>query len=253
VRVPTHLAATTTAIALLSACAPPLIAPEDRARICEVAVVRKVESVAFRANPYSDPVGGPLGGAATGALLGVQGGLLGIPLGAAIGLATGAACGAAALAHPDADAKFRKVLEAADTDALRRALQADANAARPECESRTNAAAPGLPDTLVEIDKVEVGMGCAYGKQSLRSSVQWRVLTASDRRLLGETTTNCNLSSSKEFGEWFADPVQARNEVERLLAKTGQWMAAQLRASGGRSECSIDLDAAGSSSATQAQ
>jgi hypothetical protein len=236
VRIPARLAMTTTVIILMSGCARPLIAPDiapdDGARICEVAVEEKGESVAFHQSVASHPAGG--------LAMGLVGAFWCGPLcivwppvaavGATIGLVAGTICGAAALAHPEAEAQFRSFLEASQKDILKQTLLTAANSPRPECSSRKIVAGPGMADTIIEMDEVTVGMGCLVGKQALGSVVRWRVLDATDRRVLGESETRCTLTSSNDFEEWYADPAQARAEIEQLLARTGQEMAAQLRA-----------------------
>jgi hypothetical protein len=243
---------TTMAIVLMSGCARPLIAPDDRARICEVAVEEKGEAVTFRPNALSHPVGGPVMGALGGALGGASAvyfnpytALIAIPVGATIGLAAGTVCGAAASAHPEAEAQFRSVLETSRKDILKQTLLGAANSARPECGGRTIVAGPGIADTIIDVDEVSLGTGCLFGKQGLTSVVRWRVLDATDRRVLGESETRCTLSSSSSIEEWYADPAQARAEIELLLARTGREMAAQLRAPRKLEPCRIDLNKAG--------
>jgi len=222
-------------------CTPTLLAPDDRGRVCQVTVDDQFASPVFHANPLSNAQGG-LVGAAGGALQGMVGDPLAwivtVPLGAVIGGIGGAACAAASQSHPDADADFEKILKAADAGYLKRALQADLNAPRAECSrAQVGVSAATAPDTVVEIQTVAVSMACVFGPQEYGLAVKWRVMTAEDRRVLGEATTTCSMTSFKDVDEWFADRDQARVEIERVLTKTGQRMAAQMLSSWGLSKC----------------
>jgi hypothetical protein len=227
----------------VSACMRGLLVPEDRTHVCQVAVEDKSDSPVFHANPLSSPAGG-LVGAGEGALGGLLYGggslltLITLPIGAVIGAAGGTACAAASLNHPTAEADFEMLLQAASRGALRDALEADSSAPRPACRSTTgDASAVTAVDTIVEIEKIDAGMACAFGKQEYWISVKWRAMTATTHRVLGETTTRCSQTSFLDVDEWFADPDQALVEIERVLAATGRRMARQLVSSGGPLEC----------------
>jgi hypothetical protein len=235
-KMPARIAVAVMGIGLLPGCATALIATEDRGQICEVSVADNSGSPAFRANPYSNPVTGPVGGAGTGAAAGAVASLyflpmaiVTVPLGAVMGAVSGTACAAAAAARPTAEAEFQQLIGKANAGGLKQALQGDLNARRPECSRREpNAPGAGTPDTVVEIDKVELGMGCAFGKQNISITVQWRAMGATDRKLLGQTTTRCGQGSSRDVDEWFADMGQARAEIDHLLVRAGQRIAAEL-------------------------
>jgi hypothetical protein len=221
---------------LLASCAPGMLMRSDRYRICSVAVVEKVESPAFRANPLANPTG-PVSGAAGGALAGltVPGAwpfvFITVPVFAALGAIGGAACSAGASAHPDANANFQAILADADARAQARAISAAAVASLPRdtCAARTaEAGAVPTPDAVIELDTLDIGMACPTGKQSFGASVQWRVLDGADGHELAAGTTRCVFSSSSEFGEWFADTGRARAEVELLLTGTGKRIAEQV-------------------------
>ena len=229
------LAATASAVitvCLFTACARgPLLAPDDRRQVCRFAVDEKFGAAAFHANIFSSSAGG-LVGAGAGALGGLQGGLLAIftvPIGAAIGAVGGTACGVASLEHPTAEAEFEKFLHDADASALKRALEAALNSPRAECgQARMAGSATMDPDAVIEIEKLDVGMSCLLGQQEYWIAVQWRTITAKAQRALNWTTTRCTQTSFRSVDDWFGNPDQARKEIERVLAKTGQRMAAEL-------------------------
>jgi hypothetical protein len=230
-------------IGLLAACASPLLAPDDRKNVCQVAVDRKFGSPVVHTNPYSSPAGG-LTGAAGGALAGLVAfppspmWFLMVPVGAVYGATRGAACAAASQSHPNAEADFEKFLKAADASKLTRTLEADLNAPREGCAAaQAGASAAPVPDTIIEIEKVDVGMGCAIGKQEYWISVKWRALVAANRRVLVETTTRCSQKSFLGVDDWFADPDRARLEIENVLESIGRRMASGLLSPQVPSEC----------------
>ena len=172
-RVSPTIATAALTIGLVGACAPPLLAPDDRNRVCQVAVYEKFGSPVFHPNPLSSPAGG-LAGAAGGALSGiaavpnVYAWIITVPLGAAIGAVGGTACAAASQSHPNAEADFEKILKAVDAGTLTRALEADLNEPRAGCApAQASTSAARLPDTIIEIENVDVTMGCVFGKQRI--------------------------------------------------------------------------------------
>ncbi len=131
------------------------------------------------------------------------------------GATRGAACAAASQSHPNAEADFEKILKAADAGKLTQALEADLNAPREGCASaQAGASAAPVPDTIIEIEKVDAGMGCAIGKQEFWISVKWRALVAGNRRVLAEAATRSGQKSFLDVDDWFADPDRARLEIE---------------------------------------
>ncbi len=160
---------------------------------------------------------------------GFPGAIITVPLGVVIGAVGGTACAVASLNHPTANEEFQQILGAADISILKRSLEKAVNAPRAECSLvRADGSAPVAPDAVIEIEKIELGMACQYGQQAYWIAVQWRVTDATKQRVLGSTTTHCSQKSSRNIDEWFANPVQARTEIDHTLAKTGQHMAAQL-------------------------
>jgi hypothetical protein len=252
----TTLITALTAVGLLSGCTFGLLAPEDRRHVCRVEVVEQYEFPVLRASPLSHPASGVAAGAAGGALAGLMYGIgpqfvVTVPLGAVIGATGGAVCGAAALSHPDAEAEFQQMLEAAGPGVLKRAMEADLNAPRAGCE-RVQADATAGPDTIVELERADVDMGCALGRQEYFIGVTWRALTAADQRVLATRTTHCRHTSYRDFDAWFANPDAARAEIGRVLAVTGQRIAAELLSTGLMSDCVIRSGKSGATEETSA-
>ena len=222
-------------IALLTACAVPLLGSGERKEVCQVVVDGKSGSPKFQPNPLSNPAGG-----LTGAGLGALGGLwlppsilliFTVPIGAAIGAASGSACAVASLAHPTADADFTGVLLAADTGVLARAVEAGFNAPRAECSpSRPDRTSAAGPDGVVTIEKLRVGMGCMLGRMEYWIAVDWRTVNLRSKKELNSTTTRCAFTSNLDVDEWFADGARAQQEIEAVLAATGRRMVLQLLA-----------------------
>lgn len=103
------------------------------------------------------------------------------------------------------------------------------NSPRAECDrAPTRGVDTPAPDAVVEIEKVDVGMSCVFGQQEYWVAVQWRTVTSQSRRVLNWSTTRCTAISTRTVDDWFANPDQARLEVEWVLAKTGQRMASEL-------------------------
>jgi hypothetical protein len=228
-------------VCILSACATALLALDERKQVCEVRVDETFGAPVYHPNPLSSLVGVAVG-AGGGALRGVGTGypFVGIPLGAAIGGLYGAACSAASASHPDAEANFQKILQAAEAGSLKRAMEAELNVPRAGCvRPASDPPATVEPDTIVEVRKVDVTMGCLFGKQEYWITVDWKVTTAAGSRVLAETTTRCSQKSSRGVDEWFAAPDQARLEVERVLGKVGQRMAEELLSPMRLSECAF--------------
>jgi hypothetical protein len=229
----------------VTACAAPLLSPEDRKQVCSVAVAGTADGPAFRENVFAGPAGG-LAGAGVGALQGLiysggYGAIVTVPLGALIGAVGGTACAASGLSHPNAQADFERLLKAADAGALPRALEAEMNAPRAEC---SRPGAPG-PDATVDIEKLESGMACVYSRQQYWIAVQWRTRIAATGRELNRTTTRCEQTSYRTVDDWFGDPERARAELENAFAATGRRMAGQLLAKDMPYECQLHSDATG--------
>ena len=91
---------------------------------------------------------------------------------------------------------------------------------------------------MIEIENVDIVMGCAFGKQEYWLGVKWRVIKTSEGRVLGEKTTRCRQESYRDVDDWFADSDEARMEIEGALTKTGHRMAKEL-ATSGVSECRL--------------
>lgn len=218
---------------LLSACANPLLAPDDRNHVCRVVVEEQFGSPIFHANVLASPAGG-LVGAGQRALLGFNSSILAIftvPIGAAIGAAASSACVAASLNHPAAEADFERLIRATDTGVLKRTLEVELNAPRPECDrAYTDGSTSSVPDTIVEILKIESGMSCAFDPEEYWIAAQWKTIDVKTQRTLNLTTTRCVQTSSRNVDDWFANQDQAQAEIEQALAGTGKRVAAQLLA-----------------------
>jgi hypothetical protein len=232
---------------LISGCASPLLAPGDLKHVCQVAVEEKFGASVFHKNVLSSAAGVPVS-AAHGALKGLALGLavfpaapaaiLTTPAGALFGVVRGVACSAASLEHPTADADFERILHAADAGILKRTLEADLNVPRPDCNNAGTAGlAKATPDTVVEIEGIDAGMGCLDGQQEYWISVQWRTISNQTGRVLNSTTTKCAQVSSRYVDDWFANPDRATAEIERALTGTGHRMAMELLAKDKLSEC----------------
>ena len=229
------LPAVAVAIGFLTACTTPLLTPDQRKEVCQVVVDEKFGSPVFEPNVLSNPAGG-----LTGAGLGALGGLVvapnilmifTIPIGAAIGAAGGSACGVASLAHPTADADFVSVLRAADVGLLARTVEAEFNAPRAECgQPRADRASAAGPDGVIEIEKIRVGMGCVLGQMEYWIAVDWHTMNLRSKRTLNSTLTRCAFTSIRNVDDWFANPHQAKQELERVFAATGRRMVLQLLA-----------------------
>lgn len=227
-------------VCLLSACAPALLAPDERKQMCTVRVEDKFGSPVFHANPLSNPAGAVVG-AGAGALAGIGPGMIfAVPIGAAVGAAYGAACGTASLGFPNADADFQAILRSADAGSLKRALVAALNAPHDGCARPSADASEAMaPDTIVEIRSVGVTMGCLFGQQEYWVTVKWGVTSAPGLKVLAEPTTTCNHKSTRPVGEWFAKPDDAKAEVGHVLGRIGERMAAELLSPVGLSECKL--------------
>ncbi len=143
----------------------------------------------------------------------------------------GAACGAASVTHPNADADFQAIFRGANRGVLSEALETALNAPRAGCAPVAAAGTSAAPaDTVIEIEGIDVTPGCTYGDWDYAVSVQWRAIRAADRVVLVTATTQCRESTNREVDEWFADSAGARSEIERVLALTGQRIAAELLA-----------------------
>jgi hypothetical protein len=219
-------AAALLAMGLLSACTSALLTPEDRGRICRVAIQESPESLAFRANPLANPVGGPVIGTGVGLVTMFTPYFFVAPVIAV----HGAACGAGSVIHPNAEADFQAIFRSAGRCVLGQALEAALRAPRAGCAPASGGLSAAAPDTVIEIEGIDVESGCAYGDWDYVVSVKWRATRATDRTLLVAAKTQCRERTNREVDAWFADPVQARLEIERVLALTGQRIAAELLA-----------------------
>lgn len=231
------------AIGVLSACTPAMLAPDDRKDVCQVLVLAtpELESPGFQPHPLSHPEGGVPGGMAAGAGMGALAGtwvglhflpavVLTAPVGAVYGAGYGADCAAAGLSHPTAETDFKEIFLAVYPGILRQALEAELNAPREGCpRGQVESVSAVAPDTVIEIQGVEFGMGCAFGKQQYWIELKWRAVNAMSKRVLGEAKTRCHQTSFREVDDWFADRERARAEIEGVLARTGKWMAGKLQ------------------------
>jgi hypothetical protein len=208
----------------LQACAPGALLPDDRSRVCHVAVEKSPDAIAFKANLLAGPVKGPL--------VGTVGGLLSVfpygPLAVVVPVA-GIACGIASATYPNAEADLRAVFESADHGELTRALGDEFTTRLTECRRvRQQESGADVPDTIVRIDKVEYQWNCLQDKQAYAIKVKWRALSADGSRVFADAITQCNHESSRKVDEWSADPSWARLEVARALAKTGKRVALEI-------------------------
>jgi hypothetical protein len=236
------------ALAMLAGCAAPSLSPDDRAKMCRIAVETKFDRPTFKPNVLSNAAGGAVG-AAGGALGGLQGGMLAIftvPLFAAIGAGAGTACAIAAIQHPSADADFERWLNAAGSGALTRTLQTELD--RPRAECRSPAPPDARPDAVIEIQKIEAGMSCLLGKQRYWIAVDWRAVSTRTGNVLTWASTRCAQASDRSVDAWFADPEFAKAEIERVLAGTGQRIAMEFFAQERLTACAFESkDDSGSS------
>ena len=221
-----------TACALLASCASPYVRIDDRQEACDIQVVDRYDHPAFEPNPLSSS-SGAASGAGRGFLAGLQGGgleaLVLAPLGALIGAGYGASCASAASRHPTANADFERILLQADRAALRRTLEARLNAPRPECRTTVprDAQQARAPDAVLEITQLRAGMACLGSRQEFWMAAAWKTVTTRTSRVLNESNTMVRYESSREVGDWFAHPVEAREEVELLMGRLGEAMASQ--------------------------
>jgi hypothetical protein len=233
----------------LASCAAPLLTPDERKQVCHVAVKEKFSAPEFRPNPLSSPAGG-LAGAGAGALMGLQGGplaILPVPIGAVVGAASGAVCAAAGIDHPTADADFQGLLRACDIGVLAGTVETALNAPRSECIPGPGAdATPAQHDSVVEIEKIQMGMGCLYGQMEYGIAVEWRTVNLRSGKELNSTATRCAVKSFHDVDAWFADRGRAQAEIESALAATGRRMALQLLTQDVlRGECRLQANEAG--------
>jgi hypothetical protein len=115
----------------------------------------------------------------------------------------------------------------ADRGALKRALEAEFGAPRPSCRKLPEGAI-ALPDTVIRIDSVVLTMGCPTGRQSYYITVKWRAMSATDRKVLAESTARCMQVSAQDVDAWSTDAEHACAEVNGALARTAQRIAAEL-------------------------
>lgn len=236
-----RLATAAATAGLLPACVGPSLAPEDRQRHCRAAVEERFGAAEFRPNPLSR-ADGALTGAAEAAGFGILGGnVLVALLLAPAGALKGTACAAGSLAHPTADADFERALRAADAGVLMRALAESLDAPRAECDDVRHAApATAAPETFVGIDRIAVGMGCLFGRQTYTIDVEWRATRARTGEVLAQGGSTCGVTSFRGIDEWFAKPEQARDEIERALAATGRHVALQIVGAGANLPCMLE-------------
>jgi hypothetical protein len=228
---------------LLAACARPLLAPADRNLVCEIGVADIAVAPVFHDNALAGPAGGLLGaaqGAAQGSF-GGMGAIITMPLGALIGAVGGSVCAAAGMNHPTAPADFEKLLHAADTGALKRALEAELNAARAECSPSRKAG----PVATITIEKIDAGMGCPVGQLEYWIAAQWRTRIPATGRELNWTSTRCTLTSFRTVDDWFTDAERARAEIGNGFAAVGRRIGTELVSTEMTYECKLRSDAAG--------
>lgn len=235
---------------LLSACTPSVLVPDGDKHVCRVTVVEKFGPIVLLPNPLSGPSGGAaMGVDESGASIAFRSGIsaagLFAPFIAIGGAVNGAACAAASLSHPSAEADFDKVLRSADAGSMKRALVAslDTAWAGPGCARAV--ASGAATDITVEIEKIVVMMGCAYGAQGYWIDVAWRSMATTGRQLQSAPTTFCEFRSDRDVDAWFADPDQARSEIEQVMARVGHQMAATLVHGDSSSSCSLRVGQAG--------
>ena len=213
----------------ISACTPTLLGSGEREAICRVVVEEQFNAVDIQANPVANPAGGAVFGAGSAALIAL--GIVALnPIAViqgAAGVAAGLGCGAAGAAHPNAETDFRKIVVMADRGVLKRALEAEFGAPRPSCRNVPEGAT-ALPDTVIQIDSVVLTMGCPTGRQSYYITVKWRAMSATDRKVLAESTTRCMQVSAQDIDTWSVDGEHACAEVNGALARTAQRIAAEL-------------------------
>lgn len=236
-----RIAAALLVTSVLSACVkPPMLPPEDRKEICRVAVQETFETPVFHPPPFYETPGGPVAGAAGGALAGAGAGayvglylwpaiIVTAPVGTVIGAIHGAECAAAGQSHPTAEADFERIFRLAYSGKLKQAMEAELNTPRDGCERASPAASPDIaPDTVIEIQGVDVYMGCPVREQPYWIKIEWRVRSTRGKGELARITTECYQTSFLDHEAWFADPEKARKEIEGVLVKAGQLIAAAL-------------------------
>ena len=180
---------------LLSACAGPLLAPEERKQVCQVAVDAKFGAPTSIASVSNSA--GWLSGTAAGAWQALSvparwAWIVTVPVGAAVGAVearpvrwrTRATHRQRGYREDSEDGRCRQPRPCAS----KRISTHHARDARRE--NRMLSTAP-VPDTVIEIEDVDVTTGCAFGKQEYVVAVKWRVLIAADGRQRAETTTRC--------------------------------------------------------------
>ena len=212
-------------IALLALMVVPGCANMLPAEVCRIEADARLPQPEFAANPLSNQAGAAAG-AGLGALSGLSWGpaaVIAVPVYAIFGAGAGAACADAASRHPSADADFKKILSTVDMSVLKRALDLELTKPRAACQpAKPGTPASFQPDAVVEIEKVETGMGCLLGKQGFWIAVHWRVVSARGGDVLTASKETCSVTSLRSVDDWFADPVYARTEIEHLLAATGR-------------------------------
>lgn len=247
-----RMQATLLAIGILSACTPAMLSRDDRKDVCQVAVLASpgFESPLFEPSPFSQTDGGVVGAMAAGAGWGAFAGTVGFPIipawivtgpiGALYGAAYGAECVAAGRSHPNAEGDFKELFLKTYPGSLKEGLETDLSAPREGCPGAQAGTAPAIsPDTIIEIQEVKFGMGCAFEKQTYWVHVKWRALTAMNKRVLGETETLCFQTSFWEVDDWFADPERARAEIDGMLNMVGKRMAGLLLSEGESPVCQL--------------
>jgi hypothetical protein len=224
---------------VMCGCAHAPTAPADPGRLCRITVEDRFGPPVFRADAASGPANA-LGAAASVAVLSIM-----LPpfapflIGTALG--AGLSCGASAVAYPNAEAALQAIAPKADRGTLTRALAAEldvpgAGCERASADTRGGAAA----DAVVQVESVGYHVICPLSDAyAYLVHVKWRVTTATDHRALGERAMVCIQHSWKGVDAWPADPDYARAEIERVLARIGQRMAAELRSPGALGVCSL--------------
>lgn len=205
----------------LAGCANPRLWPEDRKEACRIQVEEKFDRAVFRPNSLSSGAG-TLSGAGQGFLAGLSfgyGSIIAAPIGLIVGAGYGTSCAVANAQRPNANADFERLLQEADAHAIKRALEAGLEAPRSECD----ASASGH-DAVVEIQKIEAGMACLHGRQEFTLAVKWRTVTAKGK-VLNESNVQHASKSSRGVDDWFANPDEARKEIEAAYEQVGGGIA----------------------------
>ena len=233
-------------VGALSACTRGLLEPDYSKHLCHIAVEEKFET-ATPLHPQELNGGDAAIGGAVGTLpwsilvppLLPLGAVVVAPIAALLEAGTGIECVAAMVKYPNAQTEFQEILMAVDSNSLKRALEKALNAPSDRCARPSNGSAALATDAIVEIKKIGVTMTCAFGKRKYWIDVKWRATSPTGKPLFRDTTTSCVQTSLWGVGEWSTNRDRAREEMERVLSKTGQHMAVELLSEERRFECAF--------------